>query len=79
MPKKHSAGYINHIAVVCISTEPFEYTKLTLPQHSKHQKTDQYWGSVNRCELDLNSDVNRPDSDKLREYTIVSSQFVKLP
>ena len=64
--KTHSAGFIYHIAVVCISTATFKDTRLSLPQHNNDWKTDQYWGSADHGELDLNSEVNRPASGKLR-------------
>ena len=44
----------------------------------KHQKTEQYQGLENRGELDLNSDVNLPASEKLRQSTTVSSQCEQL-
>ena len=56
--KTRSAGYSDHIAVVCISTSPLIDTKFPLPQHSKHQKTEQNHGSVDNSELDLNQDLN---------------------
>ena len=56
------------------STATFKDTKFLLPKRSKHQKTEQYQGSADRGELDLNSEVNRPASGKLRQSTTVSRQ-----
>ena len=39
---------------------------------------EQYKGSADRGEIDLNSDVNRPASGKLWQYTTVSSQYEKI-
>ena len=64
---------------MCISIEPFEDTKLSLPQHSDHLKTEQYQDSADRGEVDLDSDVNRMVSDKLRQSTNVPSQCERLP
>ena len=72
--KTHSAGYRDHIAVVFILTAPFKETWLSLPQHSDHWKTEEYQGSAHRGEVDLDSDVNRLASDKLRQSTTVTSQ-----
>ena len=67
LPKTHSAGYRNCSVVVCIPTATFKGTKLTLPKRSEHQTAEQFQGSANRGEPDLNSDVNRPYSGKLRQ------------
>ena len=40
---------------------------------------EQYQGSSDRGELDLNPDVNQPASDQLRKSTTVSSQCERLP
>ena len=79
LPKTQIAGYSKHIAVVCISTVPFEDTKIQSPQHSEHRKTDQYQGLANCGEIDLDSDVNRPTLIKLRKSNTVPSQYERLP
>ena len=78
IPKTHSTGYRNYSAVVCTSTSTFKYTKLPLPKISEHGKTEKYQGSLDCGKLDLNSDVNWPDSGKLQKYTTISSQCEKL-
>ena len=75
----HSAGYSNHIAVMCISIAPFKDTKFPLPQHSEHLKMEQYRGLANCGELDLNSDVNLSATGKLWQSTTVSSQCEQFP
>ena len=77
--KTHITGFSDNIAVVCISTAPFEDTKLPLPQHRKHQKTEKYQGSADLGELYLDPDVNRPVSVNLWQCTTVSSQCERLP
>ena len=54
-------------------------TELLLSQHIYHWKTEQYWGSADRGEVDLDSDVNRPASGNLRQYTTVPSKCEQLP
>ena len=56
------------------STTKFADTKLQLPQHSKHWKTEQYWGSDNCGKVDLDSDVNFLASVILQKPTTVPSQ-----
>ena len=63
---KQSNKYINFYFKFR-STSTFKDTKFLLPQCSEHRKTEQYQGSANRGELDLNLDVNRLDSGKLRQ------------
>ena len=75
--KTNSAHYIVYGVFVCISTATFKDTKLPLPKSRKHQKLEQYQGSTKCGDLDLNSDVNRPVSVKLRKSTTVSSQCEK--
>ena len=40
------------------STAPFKDKKFQLTQHGEHLKTEQYWGSADHGEVDLESDVN---------------------
>ena len=44
----------------------FADTKLSLTQHSEHLNTEQYWGSADRVEVDVDSGVNHLASGKLR-------------
>ena len=74
LPVTHGAGYGNHGAVVSISTAAFEDTKFPLPQHIEHENMEQYPGSDNRGEINLNWDINQPDPGKLRQFITVSSQ-----
>ena len=53
--------------VVCVSIGTLNYLKLLLTKIRKHQKTEEYQGLEDRGELDLNSDVNLPASEKLRQ------------
>ena len=39
---------------------------------------EQYQGSANRGEIDLNTDVNQPDSGKIWQSTTVTSQCARL-
>ena len=73
-PNTHSAGCSDHLAVVLISTASFKDTKFPSSKHSRHQNIDQYRGPYDSGELDLNSELNRTASDKLRQSTTVSSQ-----
>ena len=49
-------------------------TKSPLPQHRKNRNTDQYWGSEDRGEVDIDSDVNHLASSNIRQYNNVPSQ-----
>ena len=75
---KQSKNYINSNFRFW-STSTSKDTKFLLPQHIKikHQNTKQYQGSYYRGELDLNSDVNQPDSGKLCQSTTIYSQCEK--
>ena len=56
------------------SSAIFEVSLFLLPKSSQHQTADQYQGSANHGELHLKSDVNWPDSGKLRQSASVYSQ-----
>ena len=72
--KTHSTGYSSQIHVVFISTALFNDTQFPLPPHGEHWKTEKYWGSANRSEVDLDSDINCLASGKIRPFTTVPSQ-----
>ena len=61
------------------STTTIADTLLPLPQHIKHWKKDQYRGSVNCGEVDLDSVINCPASENIRQSTTVPSQCDRLP
>ena len=58
---------------------PFVNTQLTLPPHGNDWKTDQYWGSENRGEVDLDSSVNCLASGTHMQFTTVPSQCERFP
>ena len=61
-----SAAIFHCELVVSISTSPFEKNHFQLPCHGNHWKTDQYRGSDNCGEVDIDSDVNRLALGNLR-------------
>ena len=63
--KTHRAGYIDYSVVVCISTVTRKDKTFPLPKSIEQQTAEQYQGSANCGDLDLNSDINRPASGKL--------------
>ena len=75
---KHSNNFIN-FDLQFWSTAIFTDTRLLLTQHRKHQKTEQYQRSADHADLDLDSDVNRPDSGKQQQLTTVPSQCGQFP
>ena len=61
------------------STTTSAYTKFLLPKPRNHWKTYHYRGSVNRGEVDIDSDVNCLDSGNRRQSTTVPSQCEQSP
>ena len=49
-----------------------------LPKCIEYRKMEQYQGSADHGEIDLNSDVNRPASGKLQKFTTVFIQCERL-
>ena len=74
---KHSKNYTK-FDLQYQSTATFKDTKSPLPKITEHRMDKEYQGSDNRGKLDIKSDVDRPASVKLRQYTTVSSQCERL-
>ena len=62
-----------------LSTKASADTSFLLPQTSKQWNTENYWGSEDRGEVDIDSDVNHLASGNLRKSTTVPSQSEKFP